>query len=157
MKEKHLRLRWPFRLSAVAVSMMVLGWTSCEKIKDSEKVDIIVPYYIISDGVSGYDDYRHSKAMTDDSLRNCAAHPYVRRIFIAIPFNFEQDFKKLGSRRISRMCSELSGKMAISPKISGRGNFRFRPGVCSENDSLSFLAMGFTVNQQERLYNNDRL
>lgn len=156
MKEKHLRLRWPFRLSAVAVSMMVLGWTSCEKIKDSEKVDIIIPYYVETFG--GYfEAYRHSEAMTDDSLRKCAAHPYVRRIFIAIPYNFEQDFKKLGSRRISRICSELSGKMAISPKISGRGNFRFRPGVCPENDSLSFLAMGFTINQQERLYNNDRL
>ena len=153
MKKKNVLSHWSQCLLGVAVLALGLAGTSCEKIKDDEMVDIIVPYYLKDSSVYGrLEDHRHTKAMSDDSLRNCAAHPYVRRIYIAIPFPYEQYFLYSSRGDIFQMSLQLSKKMAISPKITGRGNFRFEPGVCSEKDSLSFISMGFTVNQEKELY-----
>ena len=156
MKKKNVLPRWSQCLLGVAV--LALGWagTSCEKIKDDEIVDIIVPYYVYYRNHhtihEEFEDYRYSAAMMDDSLRNCAAHPYVRRIYISIPFPYEYQFKRFSCDEISQMCLELSEKMTISSKISGRGNFRFEQGICRKEDRLSFIAMGFTVNQEKELY-----
>lgn len=115
-------------------------------------VDIIVPYYVNYKNANSvheeFEDYRYSEAMMDDSLRNCAAHPYVRRIYIAIPYSYEQYFERFNREEISQMCLELSEKVAISPKISGRGTFRFEPGICRKEDRLSFINMGFTVKEK---------
>ena len=45
---------------------------------------------------------------------------------------------------------ELQSVMKVSNKIAGRGNFEFKPGVCTYADSLDFVAMGFTVNKQNQ-------
>lgn len=112
----------------LTATILVMGWgASCEKdIRDSEKVDIIISYYVETFG--GYfEDYRHSEAMTDDSLRKCAAHPYVRRIFITIPYDYGKEFEDSYFKyaRIRMMCRELSGKMANSPKIWDAGTLDF--------------------------------
>jgi len=53
-----------------------------------------------------------------------------------------------GSKNIPRMI-DLWFKPAIevSPKVKGKGNFEFKPGIAAPADSLWFVQNGWTVNQ----------
>ena len=60
------------------------------------------------------------------------------------------EFTHFKSTDIAFNRRELQFVMKDSPKCRGRGNFVFAPGVCLRADSLDFVDMGFTVNQQNR-------
>lgn len=109
---------------------------SCEK----EKHDVTIPFY--------NDNNENTELLDDNIIRGYANDKQVRNIFITIMPG--EIFTNWASGDISAIRSALSKKMAISPKIRGRGNFEFRPGYCMYGDSMDFVAMGFTVNQQNR-------
>lgn len=128
---------WTKRIVLVLAVTAGVMLPSCEK----EKYDVNVPFYY---------DNTDNKELEDESLRNYASDKYVRNIWIYIVPG--EKFTDLAADNISRLRLILSGKMDISPKVRGRGNLIFRPGACTYGDSLDFVKMGFTVNQQNQLF-----
>lgn len=110
---------------------------SCEK--EIEQHDEVIWYY--------YNNNENPQWKLD-TLNKYVADKHVRRIYITVaPW---ETFKYCNVDNISSKRRELQDVMDFSAKFSGRGNFDFKPGVCTYGDSLDFLAMGFTINQQNR-------
>jgi hypothetical protein len=42
----------------------------------------------------------------------------------------------------------LKPAIGVSPKVRGKGNFEFKPGVIEQSDSLWLVQQGWTVNKQ---------
>lgn len=128
-------------LSTMLLFGMGLALLSCEKeMDDSDKLDVVIPYY-------NNNNY-NPELLTEDILRDYAMKDCVRHIYITIMPG--EKFTNLSTGTISLKRSALAKRMAISPKISGRGNFVFSPGNCAVEDSLALVEMGFTINQQDK-------
>ena len=56
----------------------------------------------------------------------------------------------LSSSSISVRRLELQMAIDESFKCKGRGNFNFKPGMCTYGDSLDLVKMGFTINKQNQ-------
>lgn len=137
MKKQNLLTIWAKRaIPALALAAMLLP--ACEK--PVEQHDVTIPYYNNNNGNTEYLD--------DNIIRGYANDKLVRNIYITVMPG--EIFTNLVSDDISARRRVIQGKMAISPKIRGRGNFVFTPGDCMYGDSLDFVAMGFTVNKQNQ-------
>ena len=137
---KTILNRWMSGWSVVLLLGLSMGVSSCGKeMDDSDKLDVTIPFYYDND---------YNLEWSIESLSNYAAHECVRNIFIAIVPG--EKFTNLATGNISILRRKMDAVMAISPKISGRGNFVFSPGNCAYGESLRFVEIGFTVNQQER-------
>ena len=83
-------------------------------------------------------------------MHHCVIMLLIKPSVIYIAVAPGEKFTNYGPNNISRLRLFLENKMDISSKISGRGNFEFKPGVCTYGDSLDIVKMGFTVNQQNQ-------
>ncbi len=124
--------KWAF----LALPLALLLPTSCDK----EQHDVTIPFYQNNNG--------NTEFLDDNIIRGYANDKSVRCIYITVMpgevfTNWIPDDISIGRLLIAN-------KMAISPKIHGRGNFEFKPGYCTYGDSLDFVKMGFTINQQNR-------
>lgn len=139
MNKQNLLTIWAKRaIPALALAAVaVLTLPSCEK--EIEQHDVIIPYY---------KDNNNNLEIRDEKIQAYAADKQVRNIFITVMP--EEIFTDWWSGYISKARSRLSETMSLSPKIRGRGNFEFKPGECMPGDSLDFVKMGFTVNQQNQ-------
>ena len=136
MKKQNLLTIWAKRaIPALALVTMLLP--ACEK--PVEQHDVNVPFY---------HDNTNNKELEDASLRNYAADKSVRNIYITVVPG--ETFTNLGPNNISYLRLFLEGKMDISSKNQGRGNFEFIPGTCTYGDSLGIIKMGFTINKQNQ-------
>lgn len=95
-----------------------------------------------------YGNNNYNLEWSIESLSNYAAHECVRNIFITIAPG--EKFTSLTTEDKPFLRYKMDAVMAISPKISGQGNFVFAPGDCAYGDSSRFVEIGFTVNQLER-------
>lgn len=111
---------------------------SCEKDKIQQHDEVIWFYS------NNLDNLRFGP----DTIQKYAADKHVRYIYITVAPG--EKFTSFSSSNISACRRELQMAMSESPKCHGRGNFEFEPGFCNRGDSLDFVAMGFTVNQQNR-------
>lgn len=127
-------------LSTMLLFGMGLALLSCEKeMDDSDKLDVVIPYY---------NNNNYNPEWSLEALNGYVAKECVRHIYITIMPG--ETFRSLESGGISFRRNGLAVAMAISPKISGRGNFVFSPGNCAVEDSLALVEMGFTINQQDK-------
>ncbi len=133
-RTSHLTIWAKRAIHALALAGMAL--TACDK----EQHDVTIPFYNNNNGNTEYLD--------DNVIRNYANDKLVRSIYITIMSG--EIFTNWTTDVISEKRLRLADKIAISPKIHGRGNFVFRPGYCMPGDSLDFVRMGFTVNQQNQ-------
>lgn len=139
MKNKNLLTIWAKRaIPALALAAVaVLTLPSCEK--EIEQHDEEILYY--------YNNNNNPK-WNMETLNKYAADKTVRNVYITIAPG--EIFTGLTSDNISFRRRGLQKAMNVSPKFHGRGNFVFTPGRCVYGDSLDFVAMGFTVNQQNQ-------
>lgn len=131
--KRNLLILWAKRvIPALALAMVTLA--ACDK----EKHDVTILYYNDNRGNTEYLD--------NDIIRGYANDKLVCNIYITIAPG--EIFTNWTTDVISEKRLRLAEKMAISPKIHGRGNFEFKLGYCMPGDSLDFVVMGFTINQQ---------
>ncbi|MDE6515654.1 MAG: hypothetical protein K2L03_06420 [Bacteroidales bacterium] len=136
MKKQNLLTIWAKRaIPALALAAMVLP--ACEK--PVEQHDEVILYY--------YNNNNNPK-WNMETLNKYAADKTVRNVYITVAPG--EKFTSLTSDDISFTRRELQNAMNVSQKNKGTGNFLFTPGRCLYGDSLDFVAMGFTVNQQNQ-------
>ena len=138
---KTILNRWVSGLSVMLLLGLGFALLSCEKeMDDSNKLDVVIPFY-------NNNNY-NPELLSEDILRDYAMKNCVRHIYITVMSG--EKFTNLTTNNITNCRNFLAKRMAISPKISGRGNFVFEPGDCAVEDSLALVEMGFTINQQDK-------
>ena len=140
--KKNLLTIWVKRAVPALALAGVAGLTlpSCEKEPEQIKQHDEEIFY--------YSDNNNNPRLNLDTIRSYANSEKVRFIYITVA-NGKQ-FISWNSNGISSIRYELQLVKDISSKVKGRGNFEFTPGVCTYGDSLDFVAMGFTINQQNQ-------
>ncbi len=118
-----------------ALPLVLLLPTSCDKEQHDEEI-----LY--------YENNNNNPKWNLNTLNKYAADKTDRNVYITVAPG--EIFTNLTSDDISFCRRELQNAMNISSKNKGRGNFVFVPGRCMYGDSLDFVTMGFTVNQQNR-------
>ena len=140
MKKQNSVRCWAKRMFCLLAltATAVLTLPSCEKEPEQiQQHDEEIYYY--------YDNNNNPK-WSVDTLSKYAADKTVRNVYITVAPG--EVFTNLTSDDISFSRRGLQNAMSISSKNKGRGNFVFVPGRCTYGDSLDFVAMGFTINQQ---------
>lgn len=79
-------------------------------------------------------------------LESYAKDPNVINIYMHT--TDQNSYPTIETRHFPIMREFFQMRFDVSPKIKGSGNFNFRPGVISEQDSLWFLSKGWTINKQ---------
>ena len=126
-------------LALAATASLILP--ACDKNKiDEEPIvqhDEVIYYYY---------NNNYNLRYSPDTVHKYDADERVRYIYITVKDG--EKFTSCQSDHISFHRREIQFAMKESSKCRGRGNFMFEPGQCTYGDSLDFVAMGFTVNQQ---------
>lgn len=140
MNKKNLLTIWARRaipaLALAATAGVMLP--SCEK-EPIQQHDAVIYYY--------YNNNENPQWKLD-TLNKHMADKHVRNIYITVAPG--ETFKYCNADDISSIRVELRDVMDFSPKFSGRGNFDFKPGVCTYGDSVDLIKMGFSINKQNQ-------
>lgn len=84
------------------------------------------------------------KSIEYGTIERHAKDPSVRTIYL-VPI---EDWQRGHSGNINYLREKfLQPRLDISPKVWGRGNFNFTPGMADKADSLWFLQHGWTINK----------
>ncbi len=133
--------KFPINLSPKYLAMLMLGgaslFASCDK-EDEPMHDVELQYY---------EDKRYYN-FDDVSIENIQRHidnSRVANIYIKITEN--SDHRHYKPENVMDLLSYLKYRIDMSPKVKGRGNFKFTPGVVEESDSLYFVSQGWTINK----------
>jgi len=81
-----------------------------------------------------------------DKIEEAAANSLVRDIHL-VPSGHFLNYSPTNINNIIN--NTLRPAVEVSPKVKGKGNLEFWPGNASVNDSLWFVANGWTVNQTQ--------
>jgi hypothetical protein len=123
----------------IPVAMGAAVFTACRKDKEDEKTPETheTSYYFDQDGCDDIVPTTKIKASADSVE--------VSNVYIVPRGTFES----FGKNNISNMKKNaLEPAVDVSPKVKGKGNLEFKPGVVLAEDSLWFVANGWTVNQK---------
>jgi len=80
-----------------------------------------------------------------DKLREYAADPTIANIYMKV--TDKNDYNHCETINLHYMRNYLEERTNISPKIHGRGNFKFPVGVVAKDDSLWYVKQGWTINK----------
>ena len=145
MKTQNLLTVWAKRalclLALAATAGLMLP--ACDKNKIDEE-----PFEQYDEEIYYYHNNNDNPKWHVDTIRKYASDKYIRYIYITIAPG--ETFTHLDSYEIAWHRRQLQFAMKETPKCRGRGNFEFTPGCCLTPDSLDFVDMGFTVNQQNQ-------
>ncbi|MCM1169285.1 MAG: hypothetical protein NC324_05045 [Bacteroides sp.] len=140
MKKRNLLMIWAkrafFGLALAGTAGLMLP--ACEK-EPIEQHDEEILYY---------KNNNNNPKWKIDTVNKYVADKHVRYIYITVAPS--ETFQYCNSDNISAQRRDLQEIMAISSKCRGRGDFDFKPGVYTFGDSLDFVKMGFTINQQNQ-------
>ena len=130
----------PYMLKRTVPSIMLLGATllpGCKK--EEQKHDVELNWCM-----------RYYEEIRTENVQRYLDDPTVNNVYLKL-INGGY-FPVSGSINISNLHNSLSPIMELDPvRVRGRGNFVFIPGKCSEEDSLWFVAKGWTVNIQNQI------
>ena len=127
----------PYKLKRLIPMLGLAGATllptACEK--EDPMHDVEITFYKDDD-------------VSFDILEKLAADPNVRNIYLIPPQN--DRYEVFGPEHITASRKYFwEPRFEISPKLHGRGDIRYKPGVASQvpQDSLWFLSKGWTINK----------
>ena len=131
----------PYVLKRAVPSIMLLGATllpGCKK-DEIQKHDVELKWF------KGY-----YEEIAPADIRGYLDDPTVDKVYLKLVN--KGDFTWYDTQRITtERRAHLEMPIGMDPtRVRGRGNFQFRPGVCSKADSLWFVYYGWTVNAQNQ-------
>lgn len=133
-----MKLTVPYKLKKIIPMLGIAAapfLASCSK-DDEPQRDVELVF-------SKYD----SDAVSIENVTKYANDPSVRTVYMKVRDN--EDYTHLAQRNIHYMQEAMEERLNISPKVRGRGDFHFAPGVAAKADSLFFVRNGWTVNQTQ--------
>ena len=140
MKSVHIflrKLKRAFSLATIAGATLLPA--SCNKDEPAvEQHDVVVDF--------SYRDI--DKTLDMSTLQKLVQDKTVRYVYLS-PYDHWGNYDDTESIYLLRTRA-LQPLIEMSPKMRGRGNFDFKPGVASQipSDSLWFVKNGWTINKQ---------
>lgn len=130
----------PYSIRRVLPIFCIAGasmFTSCSKDNHEDEPARDVELYFDQHDISQIDINNIQKYANDASVKNIYMIPQEK-----------PHWTNLGSHNITKLRQILQQRTDISPKVKGRGNFKFRIGIPSEvpADSLWLEQHGWKVN-----------
>lgn len=119
--------------------------SSCEKNEPIERPKTVIEYILV--GTYPFDTmWGYNQRNVFIGLETYITQDYIDSIYIKPDNRYWNAYSK---EEIAYLRNQyLEPLLNKSPKIRGRGNFNFRPGI-NEPDSLWFIKNGWTINQQQ--------
>ncbi|MCM1041035.1 MAG: hypothetical protein NC396_01220 [Bacteroides sp.] len=142
MEKRNLLMIWAervfFALALAGTAGLMLP--ACEKEKDK-------PIYR-----APYEKELFFKQGKMDSVQEPVVKKYVddtacKHIYMVV--ESDNNYTAYDAEDINIIKTQLQRRIDISNKVSGRGDFHFRPNTASVNDSLWFVQNGWTVRQKQ--------
>ncbi|MCM1532110.1 MAG: hypothetical protein NC048_07210 [Bacteroides sp.] len=142
MEKRNLLMIWAkhafFALALAGTAGLMLP--ACEKEKD--KSIYRAPYekelFFNQDNVDSVGDKNVRKYVDDTACKH---------IYMVV--ESDNDYTGYSTEDINIVKTILQRRVELSDKVSGRGDFHFRPNTASVNDSLWFVQNGWTVRQKQ--------
>ena len=131
----------PYMLKRAVPSIMLVGATllpGCNK--EEQKHDVVLDW-----------DRDSKKEIEPANVRKYVDDPTVNMIYLRLARG--GNFSSFGDRGLHTIREKyIAPLVAMDPaRVRGRGNFVMEPGDCFEEDSLWFVAHGWTVNIQNQI------
>ncbi len=139
---RNLLTLWTKRV-APALAFVGLALTACEK----EPVEKAPVYRAPYEKELRFND-RNADSIAMPIIKKFARDTACKHIYLTV--TDDNYFTTSDTETIHRIRDDLQSKIAISDKISGRGDFNFMPGRATKVDSLWFIQNGWTINQKKR-------
>ena len=138
--KKNVLTIWAKRAVPALALAGVAGLTlpSCEK--ENDKPIYRAPYEKELFFKNGQMD-----SVQDPIVRKYADDTACKHIYMVVEDG--NDYTGYSAKDVSIIRSILQSRVELSSKVSGRGDFRFSPGLANVNDSVWFVQNGWTVNK----------
>ncbi len=140
----HINKKIPYKLGKKLTLMAVGGATlfgACSK--ENNGTDEILPKHDIELTFTE-DNFDH---IASDSVRAALARPDVAMVYLLPKNYFSFNRNEINILRTA----VLEPLIELDPsRVTGRGDFYFRHGMVSANDSLWYIKNNWTINQKKR-------